>query len=255
MLPKKFHLHLFIWFFVILSFIICAFFLILMASGYRLNLKAKVFEKTGLIFLNSDPRNASIYLNGKFMNKTPRKISYLRPGIYQIIIEKDGYKKWEKSQEVKADLVCEEKNIILFLENPKIEEVENKIETEIEKEDIDPQILENIGIKGEEIKDYDFSKDKEKLVYLIESEIWLYLKKDKTNKIVTRLSKPIKKILFYPDYSHLLFLSENKLRVIEIQGTNDTELLELSGEDFSVSKDGKEIYFQKEGKIMKVKIR
>jgi hypothetical protein len=238
---------------VILSFVIISFFLILRASGYVLNLKAKTIEKTGLIVISSDPKGALLYVNGKYKEKTPCTLNYLRPGLYHLKIEKEGYKDWEKTEQVEAGKYIKEEPV-LFLEKPIIEEATNEIENNLDN-------LNNLEMPKEipkEAQDLAWDKNKRKLLYRTESEIWLYFldKPEKERfKIVARFSKPIKKVVFYPTYSHILFVIENELHIIEISGTNDTKLLDLPSLDFWVTTSGKEIIYKENGGYKKATVR
>lgn len=251
-MPKNIHLHIFIWFWVILSFLTIAFFLILRVSGFRLNLKAKTLEKTGLIILSSEPKGASVFLNGKLKGKTPLKLSYLKPGLYHLEVKKENYKNWEKSLRVQPPLVNKEK-ALLFLENPEIIKVEEKIEPK-KREDLEASILEKIG-KEKEIRSWDFSKDKEKLVYLKDDEIWFYNKKEKELRLVARFSQPVKKVLFYPTSEHILFLINSELKIIETSGTSETKLLDLPSQKFWPDEDGRYIFFEENKELKKARIR
>lgn len=253
MLPKNLHLHLFIWFWVILSFVIISFFLILRASGYVLNLKAKTIEKTGLIVISSDPKGALLYINGKYKEKTPCTLNYLKPGLYHLKIEKDGYKGWEKTERVEAGKYIKEEPV-LFLEKPIIEETTETIEDN--SNNVSSPDTPNEIPKG--ALDITLDKNKKKLLYRTEFEIWLYfldkLEKDRF-KIVARFSKPIKKVVFYPTYSHILLLIDNELRIIEISGENDTKLLDLPNLNFWVTTSGKEIIYKDDSGYKKAKVR
>ncbi len=43
------------------------------------------------LFVNSDPSNAEIWINGKFKGNTPLQLSTIKPGNYQITTKKNGY--------------------------------------------------------------------------------------------------------------------------------------------------------------------
>src|SRR3989338_3734841 len=71
--------------------------LILYTSGYRFNLKKGELSKTGVIFLETTPRQANIELNDKLVGtKTPLRLKNLGPNEYNLLISKAGYKSWEK---------------------------------------------------------------------------------------------------------------------------------------------------------------
>lgn len=80
----------------------------------------------------------------------------------------------------------------------------------------------------DEVKEAFWSKDGQKLLYRSDFEIWVYFfeKEDKPqrlNSFITRFSKKLDKVAFYPDFEHILFLSEGKLADLEIDGTNYLE--------------------------------
>lgn len=74
------------------------------SRGYRPDLKNKTLKPTGILALNSSPAGASIYVNGKLKSATNDAFS-LEPGIYQIQIKKEGFFDWEKTLQVKKELV------------------------------------------------------------------------------------------------------------------------------------------------------
>lgn len=95
--------------------ILIALYLVLLASGYKLDWTHKKFFQTGSIYLNSNPKDVKVYLNGKLKAvKTPFKLGYQLPGEYEIRIEKEGYQNWQKNLTVKAGLVANEDQVILF---------------------------------------------------------------------------------------------------------------------------------------------
>ena len=253
MFPKNFRLHLFIWFWLILSFSLVSLFLIFRASGYIINFKAKTIEKTGLIVISSDPKSALLYLNGKFKEKTPCKLDYLRPGLYHIKIEKDGYLPWEKTEKVEAGQYIKEE-AILFLKNPEIRDSTSTnldVELSPKQADVPSDILNSIP---NDAQDFSWDKNKDILLYRTEYEIWLYLRKNEDgseNKIIARFSKPIQRVAFYTDYKHILFVTDLQLRIMEIDGGNDTKLLNLNTIEFALQQGGKEIIY-KDNDILKI---
>ena len=108
--------------FVYLGALLIAIYLVILASGYKYDSRRNNFVETGNIYINSNPKDVKIYIDGKLRSKkAPFKLGYLLPGNYQVKVEKDGYKSWEKNLEVKAGLVTYESEIILFYNNPKTE--------------------------------------------------------------------------------------------------------------------------------------
>ncbi|MFA5022225.1 MAG: PEGA domain-containing protein [Patescibacteria group bacterium] len=97
------------------------------AAGYRYNLKKHRIEKTGILYLDSKPRGAQIFINGKYQNKTPARFPYLLPDIYQVEVKKEGYHSWQKNLEIKSNLTTFGKDIVLFKNNLPINIIQGDI--------------------------------------------------------------------------------------------------------------------------------
>lgn len=99
----------------------------LYAAGYTLS-NGFGIQKTGILIIDSEPNNASIYVDNKIQQKffskilnkkegyieTPAKIKNLKPGKYSVRITHDGYWPWEKELEVKPGQTTFAENITLF---------------------------------------------------------------------------------------------------------------------------------------------
>jgi hypothetical protein len=210
-----------------------------MANGYIINLKSKSVLKTGMIYLKTDPRDVQIYLNNEFnSSKSPTKISNLTAGRYDIKISKDKYQDWQKTLTVEEGLVNIEDNVVLFLKdavNYPVSDDEknafNKLPNQLLTSDV--KIIDN-------------------------SEIWV---PDPDNagqeKLVTRLSTPIKSAIYYSDKQHILFQIKNEIHVVDLDGSNNIKLIELPSEDtatFFVDQKGEFLYYSSQGEIKKMKI-
>jgi len=88
--------------------------IILYAAGYRYNFKRQKIEKTGIIYIESKPADALIYLNGQYRANTPARFTRLLPDQYSVKTEKDGYFPWQKEVAVKSNLTTFYKDIVLF---------------------------------------------------------------------------------------------------------------------------------------------
>jgi diacylglycerol kinase family enzyme len=78
-------------------------------------LTATLQLKTGSIMIDSEPANASIYLDGEKMGTTPDIIIRpVTPGKHKVEIRKDGYKVWNGSIEIDAD---KEKSLTAVLQS------------------------------------------------------------------------------------------------------------------------------------------
>ncbi|MBI5147938.1 MAG: carboxypeptidase regulatory-like domain-containing protein [Parcubacteria group bacterium] len=90
------------------------------SQGFRINFETLELQKTGAVFLKSEPPYAEIKINGKiFENKTGilksgTLIGDLTPGRYRVSVSQSGYSTWEKPLAVLPALVTEAVNIVLI---------------------------------------------------------------------------------------------------------------------------------------------
>ncbi|HOZ80724.1 MAG TPA: PEGA domain-containing protein [Candidatus Woesebacteria bacterium] len=88
------------------------------ARGYKLNIEQGTIQATGLISLTSLPKGASVYLNDRLVTATDDNLSLI-PGEYQIKIVKDGFIPWQKTYQVKKEIVFQT-NANLFRSVPEL---------------------------------------------------------------------------------------------------------------------------------------
>lgn len=103
-----------IYFGFILLFLIFTPFVLLYTAGYSLNLKKGQLVKTGILYVDSKPKAATILINGKERGKTPLRFTKLLPDNYFVEVKKDGYYSWQKDVEIKSNLTEFMEDIILF---------------------------------------------------------------------------------------------------------------------------------------------
>ena len=135
----------------VVIFFIATFLLSLYASGYKFDLRFpinfnRILVRTGMISIETEPKNALIYLNGKTQTtpklelfrkenlRTPAKIKNLLPGSYTLSIEKEGYWPYQEKIEVYSGQTTNLENINLYKSsNPNLKSVssENYLEEEI----------------------------------------------------------------------------------------------------------------------------
>lgn len=102
----------------------------LYAAGYRLSKNGFFIQRTGIFIIDSKPRGAKIFIDGKsqaawsgsILNKnnfiaTPAKIKNLLPGEYDLRLELDGYWSWQKKLTVNPGASTFAENIYLFKNN------------------------------------------------------------------------------------------------------------------------------------------
>jgi len=117
--------------FFILTFFIITSLLIIYAAGYKLDKNNWRLEKTGILAIESEPKNATIYIDDKiqttilkelfFSQKsqtvTPAKIKNLLPEEYDVRLEIDGYWPWQKKITIEPGQTTYLENIYLFKKN------------------------------------------------------------------------------------------------------------------------------------------
>lgn len=101
-------------------FLIMAPVLVFYAIGYRYDYKNNSFRKIGMIIIESKPNNADIFLNDQYIDHSPKRIKNLVPDEYEVKVEKENYKAWEKRLSVESKKVTWASNIKLFFKNPEI---------------------------------------------------------------------------------------------------------------------------------------
>ncbi|MBI4652930.1 PEGA domain-containing protein [Candidatus Kuenenbacteria bacterium] len=100
------------------TFLISSVILLKYASGYRYNFKKNIWQKTGVLILESNPKGADIFLNGELQKeKTPAKIMNLFPGNYSVKLQKSNSFDWQKKLTINPNLTTFTKDIILFKKN------------------------------------------------------------------------------------------------------------------------------------------
>lgn len=174
---KKIRDSLFLFF--VFVFIFGTIILSLYASGYKFNLSwplefNRLLIKTGMIALDSDPKGATIYLNGKtqpsaawrpwqkkYLN-TPTKIKNVIPGEYEIMVELPGYWPFKTTLRVNSGLTTFYEDINLFKsENPTIKAIGDKSSNE---ENISLSLNGNYLYLNRSAKIIDLNKEKERNV-------------------------------------------------------------------------------------------
>lgn len=191
---------------VVFIFISAAFLLVLWASGYKYNRLTHKFQKTGLIFLVSQPKNVKVYINSKLAKeKTPARLDYILPGRYTVEIKKKGYYDWVKEIEVSAGKVKKYDEIILFTSNQNTQEI------------------------LKQVNQYYLSPNKEKILILAEQPYLFNLQNNEKSSVdinsnLTFLSwsNDSNKILFSGPNQYLIYDINNKtLSPINTEGTQD----------------------------------
>ena len=140
--------------------------LALYSAGYRYDFKRNRLEKTGILYIESKPKEAMVYLDGQYKNTTPSRLTKLLPGKYNVEVRKDDYYPWISEVEVKSNLTTFLKNTVLFRKN--LPEIKIKGEINILTISLDQQkiIYSLVGENNEELRLFNLKNDSD---FLIES--------------------------------------------------------------------------------------
>lgn len=159
-----------------------------LAEGYKFDWHNFGWQKAGVLFLESKPASAAIYLDGEKTDyQTTARLKTLLPGEYQVEIKKDGYLSWSKKLKINAGETTFAQYIRLFKENISAEKIlTDKIS--IISEVIDNKIL--------------LATDKDS-----GAELFLLNLKNDSLKKITRLDFTPEALILNADGTH--FLLEN----------------------------------------------
>lgn len=220
------------WLIVLAIFTFLSLWLILKAAGLRFNSRSFNFEKTSLVTLRSDPKEAEVFLNDKKVGpRTPVRLPELSPGLYDLKVTKEGYTTWQHSVEAKEGLAYDFPDILLFKKEPEIKEADDPKLSDFFEE---TKLIETNG-----------------QVAIKDNEIWY-----QNDELITRFSEPISNAILYPDEKHIGLIYQNNISVIDLDGTNLVKLIPLqSPEGFIFIGNGRSILFKDQSKLKLAKIR
>lgn len=220
----------FLYYFFILLFVIITPIISLYATGYKIGSGFHI-QKTGILIINSEPKNAKIYLDGKVQKKlinrilgkkeyitTPAKIKGLLPGEYNIKLELDNYWEWNKKLSINPSESTFAENINLF------------------RKDLPVMISDGDYINSS--------------LYLNKKDI--LVAKDNEITIINRDNEEVKKINFEEPISNINWSNDKEKIIINQKilnlDSNETQslekILEVNIEKISWGKNSNEIYYQ-----------
>lgn len=133
-------------------FAIAAPVIIIYTAGYRFNFKKNSVEKTGILYLESAPRQADIYINNRHLGQTPKRFAAMLPDIYDVRIEKEDHYTWQKPVEIKSNLTTFYRDIILFKKTVPVHLIEGEIKIFSINQDRDKLIYSIGNESGEELR-------------------------------------------------------------------------------------------------------
>jgi len=207
-----------------LFILIITVYLIIFGFGYKIDLKNMKIIHTGIIYLAYTPKNSEVFINGELKNSGSPFDIILLPNSYFLEIKQNGYNTWSQSINVVADKVASIKNIVLFKQNPEI------------------SLITDTGLIASIDAPYD-TRVKNPVGDLTSNgyEIWA------DDNLVTRFSKQISNVIWYPGMEYIAFQQDKEIRIIDKGGKNDIVLAELNSTEptkFIFSWDGSSLLYR-----------
>ncbi|MBU1083305.1 PEGA domain-containing protein [Patescibacteria group bacterium] len=202
--------------FATIVFLIVASYAVLFATGYKYDWQNKSFKKTGFILIETYPKDATVTIAGKHINKkTPVIIRRLLPGNYLTEIRKEGYRPWQAVIEVESGLVTEQRNLLLTLDKLSEEKLREKT---VDKMVISPNYEKLALVSGKEVAIWNVETKHEVSVYdpaLVRQRITTQDNYDVANGTIQTL-------LFGPDNKTLLMQVVGRLNVYHVLLNSNT---------------------------------
>lgn len=190
-----------LWSVLLISFGTIALYLILSASGYKIDWKWFRIEKTGIITIKSMPKDVSVVIDTSLRAKsTPRALRNILPGTYDISLQKPQYQTWNKTVQVEPGKVTELDDIVLLRTNPIVEPVSAS-----DKQLLDTYIR-NDGVQK------------------MGNEIFI---KGATLQLVTRLSRDVTQAVIYSDKQHIIYQVGNDVKLSDLTGQHEQLITQL----------------------------
>lgn len=199
----------------IVAFIILTPFIVLFVSGKKYDFKNGRFVKTGILGIKTEPKNASIYINGSKHGTTNQNIRFLNPGDYTLDIKKEGYFDWNKRLTIRPQFVTwnfeNTDNLFLFFSNP-------------EKQKLAENVL-------------DFFAGKKRIIYLQAEQIVFADIGSPEQKTSVDFKERIKdgKIITSPDENYFLITAGENNFVLDARSKSLTDITELTSKQAAFS--------------------
>ena len=225
--------------------------------GYKIDYKEFRIYKTGILFVNSHPAGATVYINGKEHNElTPTQIEELKPGRYRIEVKRERFYSWERDIIISPNMVRKLDRIVLFplaQEMKKIglaqtlgfaisdkKNIYYFTKEGLFKSNMDGTIFKRLSLHSRwpgKIMGKKFSPDGNMLLYFDERNLWMiYFNQDKNSdqsgagarieEILTD-TDPIVDVFWYSTPNYIVVVTENEIKVAELRGGDKRNVVSL----------------------------
>jgi len=225
--------------------------------GYKIDFIALKIYKTGILYINSRPSGASIYIDGnKFRDVTPAQIENMRPGTYKVEVRRQGFYPWEKDLEVLPNMVTRADKIILFPVTQEMNRVSDYPITDFmisEKSGIyyltrdglfrsnfDGGAFKRLSAYSDwpsQIMGKKISPDNNKFLYFTKTNIFIaYLNPDNSIAEEPELARieeifvsrsRIVDVFWYSDSGYIIVVTEREIKAVELRGGKSRNVVTL----------------------------
>lgn len=123
-----------------ISWVIALFILVMLAGcvqkekGSETEQQEEQIVDSGILFVDSSPSSAQVYVNGELKGDTPLSLYNLPVGFYNVAVKKDGYRDFEKTIAVKVGRTEE-----IDAELSPLSPLKNVVEEKMPIEDAEPK--------------------------------------------------------------------------------------------------------------------
>ncbi len=100
--------------------------LVMYALGYRYDLKRKKLVLVSVLYINSRPQGAEVYINNNYLGNTKLILPKIIPGTYHLVLKKEGFFDWSTDVEIEPYSLVEI-SPALFYRKPQIVSTLNSI--------------------------------------------------------------------------------------------------------------------------------
>ncbi|MBI4050217.1 MAG: PEGA domain-containing protein [Candidatus Doudnabacteria bacterium] len=249
--------------------------IVLLARGYSYDFANRRFIKTGALIIKSDPRGASVYLNGAPIGTAPITKRFLLPDEYSVEIKKSGYLPWRKHITLHPQGVASLNPVLFRQATPSILAT-STIDFLVKGENIyaaigDDFYLFRFGGLGKTLfatstarqtPTQSPSPDSEKIVFEGKNEIWFWRSYNgKEEKfLVTRSAEPIENPILNKETHYVFFQVRRTIKAIELDKEGVPNVYDLLSTKnlqtkFAISPNGRELIYLEDGTLFRLNIR
>lgn len=180
------------WLLLIGSFSVIGFLLVAKATGYRYNNHVGRWQKTGMLIVETTPKDSILLLDGqRFTLSGSTRIPNVLPGTYRTQVMRNDYNFWEETVTINPGFVVTLAPVMLYLKQP----------LELPPTPEHEQRLAQAFPDGE--------------LRIVEGELWY------GTRLVSRFVDPPTVASLLPNGHTIIYLRGKELRVIDTNGRHD----------------------------------